>query len=209
MTSKTRFTAIHYLNKGITALDGTSDLVTENGQPFSPITNEAAEISYSLAYRTLDADARCVLVAAIPKLAAHNIGESSTGISAAIKVSSGELASMWKMNEPAQAFDWLVRGCEILKRSTVRFRWYPEPGVQCIHHSFWLIISNYCREVPAEIGLCFVPLSTGSLRRLLQEIRYCSCRRCRPAPGRRRGIRPGAAAGSPSYGDAHGASCAP
>ena len=170
MTTKARFTAIHCLNKGIKMLDGTSDLSTENGQPFPPITNKAAEISCPLAYRSLDADARCVLVAAIPKLAANNIGESSTGISNAIRVSSGEFATMWKINEPVQAFVRLVRGCEILKCSTVRYSWYPKPGVQCIHDSSWLI-SSYCLEIPAEIGLSFVPLSTGSLRRLLQEIR--------------------------------------
>lgn len=150
--------------------DETSDPVAQYGHPFPPITNKAAEISYSLAYRSLDADARCVLVAALPKLAADTIGESSTGASDPIRVSAGEFAAMWKINEPAQAFVRLVRGCEVLKRSTVRFRWYPNPGVQCIHDSSWLI-SNYCLEIPAEIGLCFAPLSTGSLRRLLQEIR--------------------------------------
>lgn len=151
-------------------LDGTSDLVTENSQPYPPITNKAVEISYSLAYRSLDSDARCVLVAALPKLAANNIGEKSTGISDAIKVSASEFAAMWKLKEPVQAFARLIRGCEVLKKSTVRFRWYPEPGVQCVHDSSWLI-SSYCLENPAEIGLSFVPLSTGSLRRLLQEIR--------------------------------------
>ncbi len=150
--------------------DETSDLVTKAGHPFPPITNKAAEISYSLAYRSLDADARCVLVAALPKLAANNLGERSTGLSDPIRVSACEFAAMWKMENPAQAFVRLVRGCETLKRSTVRFRWYPDPGVQCVHDSSWLI-SNYCLEIPAEIGLCFAPLSTGSLRRLLQEIR--------------------------------------
>ena len=60
------------------------------------MTNKAAEISYSLAYHLLDAYARCVLVAALPKLAANNIGESLTGISEAIKVTAGDFAAMWK-----------------------------------------------------------------------------------------------------------------
>lgn len=170
VTSKARPTAVHIFKEGVPMLDGTSGLVTENSQPFPPITNKAAEISYSLAYRSLDADARCVLVVALPKLAANSIGESSTGISDAIKVSAGEFAAIWKLNETAQAFVRLIRGCEVLKNSTIRFRWYPEPGIQCIHDSSWLI-SSYCLEIPAEIGLSFVPLSTGSLRRLLHEIR--------------------------------------
>ncbi len=85
-------------------LDGTSDLVTENSSSYPAITNKAVEISYSLAYRSLDADARCGLVAALPKLATNNIGEKSTGISDAIKVSASEFAAMWKLKEPAQAF---------------------------------------------------------------------------------------------------------
>ncbi len=151
-------------------LDETANLITGNGQPFPPITKKAAEVAYSLAYRSLDADARCVLVVALPKLATNTIGESSTGLSEVIKVSAREFAAVWKIAEPAQAFARLVRGCEILKRSAVRFRWFPKPAVQCIHDSSWLI-SNYCLEIPAEVGLCFVPLSTGSLRRLLHEIR--------------------------------------
>ncbi len=120
------------------------------------MTNKAAEISYSLAYRSLDAHARCVRVAALPKLAANNIGESSTGISEAVKMPAGEFAAMWKLNEPAQAFVRPIRGCEVLKKSTVRFRCYPEPSVQCIHDASWLNGSD-CLESPAEIGLCFVP----------------------------------------------------
>ena len=77
---------------------------------------------------------------------------------------------MWKLNEPAQAFVRPIRGCEVLTKPTVRFRWYPEPSVRCIHDSSWLN-GSYCLEIPAEIGLYFVPTATGSLRRLPQEIR--------------------------------------
>lgn len=134
------------------------------------MTNKAAEISYALAYRSLDAYARCVLVAALPKLAENNIGEISAGISEAVKVSAGDFAAMWKINQPAQAFVRPIRGCEVREKSTVRFKWYQEAGVQCIHYAFWLNGGD-CLEKPAGIGLNFVPTATGSLRRLRWEIR--------------------------------------
>ena len=86
------------------------------------MTNKAAEISYSLAYRSLDAYARRVLIAALPKLTAINIAESSAGISEAVKVSAGDFAAMWKLNETAQAFVRPIRGCEVREKSTVRFK---------------------------------------------------------------------------------------
>ncbi|MCY3873475.1 MAG: hypothetical protein OXF88_04180 [Rhodobacteraceae bacterium] len=42
-------------------LDGTSDLVTEIGQPFPPITCQSAGFPNRLAYRSLDAGARCAI----------------------------------------------------------------------------------------------------------------------------------------------------
>ena len=133
------------------------------------MTNKTAEISYSLAYRSLDVYARCVLVAALPEFAENNIGEKSTGISRAIKVSASEFAAMWKLNEPAQAFVRPIRGCDVRKKPTVRFRWYPEHSVRCIHDSSWLN-GSYCLEIPAGTGLNFVPPTTGSVTRLLQDI---------------------------------------
>ena len=78
-----RAVATHLLNKGVTKLDGISDLVTEKGQLLTPITNKTTMISYSFAYRPLNTDARCVLIAALPKSA-----RAQAGTFGAIKVSA-------------------------------------------------------------------------------------------------------------------------
>ena len=107
--------ATRRLNQEGTILDENPGPVTDNGHPLPPTTRMAAEKSRSLANRSLDEAAHCVLVGALSKLAANKFGETSTGISHPIKVSDRKFAATWKTDEPAQASARLILDCEVPK----------------------------------------------------------------------------------------------